>query len=461
MPSTSPRWFPIAALVAVVAIVASVAAAYLLGAARNRTVTAYFTSAEAVFEDNAVRVLGVPVGKITEVEPEGTRVRVEMEITDADLKLPADVRAVVVSPSVVTGRYVQFTPTYSGGPELADGAVIPVERTAVPLGVDDLTRTASELATALGPQGVNSNGALSDVVDVGAQNLGGNGEEFNRAVRNVGELSGTLSDSREELFGTVTELQSFVSTIAERDAEVREFNDRLQVVAGFLADDREELGDAFRELSIALGDVAAFVRDNREILGSNVDRLVTVTDAVVRQRRALKEILDVAPAGLNNLFNAYNSVPGTLDTRINIALPTLLGLVCQNAGTAYDEQIPSPPTFDKTPIGAVCGQLGGLVSGNQADTVTALSALGVPADARFPGLAVPTDQPGAIPDVTTLPDPPAAPQGAPAPAPPATGTAPEPPVEDAAPAEPEPPAGLLAPAVPIPPIAPQPTEGGR
>lgn len=454
MPSTSPRWFPIAALVAVVAIVASVAAAYLLGAARNRTVTAYFTSAEAVFEDNAVRVLGVPVGKITEVEPEGTRVRVEMEITDADLKLPADVRAVVVSPSVVTGRYVQFTPTYSGGPELADGAVIPVERTAVPLGVDDLTRTASELATALGPQGVNSNGALSDFVDVGAQNLGGNGEEFNRAVRNVGELSGTLSDSREELFGTVTELQSFVSTIAERDAEVREFNDRLQAVAGFLADDREELGDAFRELSIALGDVAAFVRDNREILGSNVDRLVTVTDAVVRQRRALEEILDVAPAGLNNLFNAYNSVPGTLDTRINIALPTLLGLICERAADA------AGPAFPGSPIAAICGRLGGLLSGNQADTVTALSALGVPADARFPGLAVPTDQPGAIPDVTTLPDTPAAPQAAPTPVPPATGVAPEAPAEDA-PAEPEPPAGLLGPTVPIPPITPRPTEGGR
>jgi virulence factor Mce-like protein len=403
------RWFRIAAVVAVGVVVAAVVTAYALSGT-SRTVTAYFTSAEGVFPDNSVRVLGVQVGRITEVEPAGTRVRVDMEITDADLVLPADVRAVVISPSVVTGRYVQFTPTYAGGPTLADGAVIPVERTAVPLGVDDLTRTASELATMLGPQGVNSTGALSDLVEVGARNLRGNGEEFNQAVRNLGELSATLSDSREELFGTVTELQSFVSTIAANDGRVRELNGRLQEVAGFLADDREDLGAAFRELSIALGDVASFVRDNREILDDDVEKLTKVTDAVVRQRKALTEVLDVAPAGLNNLFNAYNSASGTLDTRINMALPQLLAMVCQAAGQVY--AAPGPPVpFGQTPIGAICRLAGQAAAqgGGDAQFVTALRAQlpadrGDPATAPIPGLAVPTDQPGDPVDITTLPD---------------------------------------------------------
>ncbi|MGQ0576143.1 MAG: MCE family protein [Pseudonocardia sp.] len=470
--SNSSRWFQIAAIVAVVAVVASLLVAYALSGT-SRTVTAYFTSAEGVFPSNSVRVLGVPVGTITGVEPQGTTVKVDIEITDDDLQLPTDVRAVVVSPSVVTGRYVQFTPTYAGGPELADGAVIPVERTAVPLGVDDLARTATELATALGPQGVNADGALSDVLDVGAANLGGNGEAFNDAVRNFGELSGTLSGSREELFGTVTELQSFVSTIRANDAEVREFNRRLEEVSGFLADDREDLGAAFRELSIALGDVAAFVRDNREILDSNVERLVNVTDAVVRQRDALTEILDVAPLGLGNLGNAYNSTPGTLDTRVNMGgdgpdTGGLTALLCQIASP----QFPTAPL-----IGQICAMVAaGGMGASSPEAITALRVsiaeqAGVPLD-QIPGLVVPTDEPGAIPDVTTLPGV-TTPPGPTAPAP---GGAPASPAPDsAAPAAPAPrpasgpaaedPAGLLGPAVPIAPFppgsTPAPAGGGR
>ncbi|MGE3662634.1 MAG: MCE family protein [Pseudonocardia sp.] len=334
--------------------------------------------------------------------------------------LPADVRAVVISPSVVTGRYIQFTPTYSGGPVLADGAVIPVERTAVPLGVDDLARTATELATALGPRGANRDGALADLVDVGARNLDGNGAALNTAVRDLGELSGTLADSREELFGTVTELQGFASTIAAHDHEVRELNGRLRDVAGYLADDREELGDALHELSIALGEVAGFVRDNREVLGTDVERLATVTDAVVRQRRALAEILDVAPAGLDNLYNADNASAGTLDTRVNLALPQLLTMVCQ--------AVQQPPD---TPIGHLCSLVGrAAAAGGDARFITALRAqlpaeLADPATAPVPGLAVPTDAPGAPVDVTTVPDPGPVPGTAEAPE--ATGSpAPEP-----------------------------------
>jgi phospholipid/cholesterol/gamma-HCH transport system substrate-binding protein len=360
-----------------------------------RMITAYFTSATAVFEDNSVRVLGVPVGSIVEVAPEGTRVRVEIRIDDPDLKLPADVHAVVVSPSLVTGRYIQLAPTWSGGPELGAGAVIPVERTDVPLGIDELARTTTELADALGPRGLNSEGALSDALDVGAANLDGNGKALNDTIRNLGELSGTLADSREELFGTITELQSFVSMVAENDAEVREFNRRLEDVAGFLADERGDLGVAVRELSIALGEVADFVRDNREMLDSNVDRLTDVTAVLAKQRDALAEILDVAPAALGNLALAYNGSSGTLDTRADInelTLPPIV-LVCEalRRGTPHE----LPPSLSDA-----CSALEPVVSGavplpNPAQVITALQEGNPP---PVPGLALPTEPAPPLPD---------------------------------------------------------------
>jgi phospholipid/cholesterol/gamma-HCH transport system substrate-binding protein len=382
---TDRRQLQFTALAAVVAVLLATAF-FVIARPSGRTVTAYFTSAVAAFEDNSVRVLGVPVGTIDRVVPEGTRVRVEMTIDDPELRLPADARAVIISPSLVTGRYVQLTPTWASGPELADGAVIPVERTAVPLDVDDLARTATDLTDALGPDGANRTGALSDVLDVGAANLGGNGRAINDTITDLGELSGTLADSREELFGTVTELQSFVSTIAANDAEVREFNDRLQDVTGFLADERGDLGAALSELSVALGEVAVFVQDNREILRSNVDRLTTVTGVLVDQQEALAETLDLAPAALGNLANAYNGSSGTLDTRANInelTLPPIV-LICELLSRGTPAGLP-------TTVSDACADLAPILDGavplpSADEVITTLQSGGTP---EVPGLTLP------------------------------------------------------------------------
>jgi ABC-type transporter Mla subunit MlaD len=290
----------------------------------------------------------------------------------------------------VTGRYIQLAPTWSGGPELQSGAVIPIERTAVPLGVDDLARTATELADALGPHGINAKGALADALDVGAANLNGNGQAVNDTIRNLGELSGTLADSREDLFGTVTELQSFVSMLAENDAEVREFNKRLEDVAGFLAAERGDLATAVRELSIALGEVADFVRDNREVLHSNVDRLTDVTAVLVKQREALAEVLDVAPAALGNLALAYNPASGTLDTRAllnELTLPIEV-LVCRLVKQSTPEDLAKLP--DSLPVNCenILGGLEALPLPSAADVITSLQSGQLP---PVPGLALPIE----------------------------------------------------------------------
>lgn len=395
---TDRRQLQLTGLAAVIAVLLAVGV-YFVSQQQGRTVTAYFASASAVFEDNGVRVLGVPVGTITEIVPEGTQVRVEMRIDDPDLKLPADAGAVVVSPSLVTGRYIQLTPTYSGGPELADGAVIPIDRTAVPLGVDDLTRTATDLATALGPDGANSKGALSDALDVGADNLAGNGQAFNDTIRNLGELSGTLASSREELFGTVTELQSFVSTIAANDGQVREFNGRLEDVSGFLAAERGDLAAAVSELSVALGDVADFVRDNRAALKGNVDKLRDVTAVLAGQQEALTEIFDIAPAALSNLALTYNGSSGTLDTRANInelTLPPIV-LICEALKRGNPSDLP-------TSISDICVGLEPVLSGavplpSPAEVITSLEKGEPPPVA---GLALPT-APAPAPAAPELP----------------------------------------------------------
>jgi phospholipid/cholesterol/gamma-HCH transport system substrate-binding protein len=282
----------------------------------RKTLTASFDRAVGLYEKSDVRILGVRVGEVTKIVPEGDDVRVEMEY-DAKYEIPAEAQALVVAPSIVSDRYVQLTPVFTGGSVLEDGAKLGKDRTAVPVELDQIYAALDQLNVALGPNGANKDGALNDVLSVGAENLKGNGQLLGTTLEDFSTFVTTLSEQREDLFGTIANLQDFTTTIANSDQTVRAFNRDLAQVAGQLEGEREDLARAVRELSVALGEVATFVRDNREDLKANVSNLRVVTDVLVKQQNALKEFIDVAPTGLSNLQLAYNPSTGTLDTRDN------------------------------------------------------------------------------------------------------------------------------------------------
>jgi len=305
------------AMACVLALVASAALWWIFSGVNSRKVTALFGAAVGLYQGSDVRVLGVKVGTIDDVQPEGKLVRVTMTL-DRDVKVPADAQAVVVAPSVVSDRYVQLAPAYTAGPTMGDDVVIPRERTATPVELDELYSSLDKLTTALGPNGANKNGSLSDLLTSAANNLDGNGQALNDTIKNLGDATRTLSGSKEDLFATVDNLSSFTAMLAANDSQVRDFNKQLAEVAGFLADERENLGAALTELANALGQVQGFIKDNRAVLKSNVDKLASITGVLVKQRAALAETLDVAPLALGNLQNSYNAASGTLDTRADI-----------------------------------------------------------------------------------------------------------------------------------------------
>ncbi|GAA4054111.1 MULTISPECIES: MCE family protein [Actinomadura] len=305
-------------------VTAGVAAVVLAGTALaafdddpGYTVTAYFRKAVGVHEGSDVRVLGLKVGAIRSVRPEPSRVRVDMRL-DRTVLVPANAGALVIAPSVVADRYVQLTPVYTGGPRLADGAVIPVERTGTPMEIDQLYATVSKLATDLGPDGLNRDGALSDAIRTGAANLDGNGRAAGRTIEQLGRAAKTLNGSQRDLFATVDNLRRFTGMLRDNDAQVRQAERQLADVTGFLAADRADLAAALRLLAEALGKVKTFVEDNRALLKSNVGKLASITQVLVEQRRSLAEALDVQPLNVQNVLNAYDPQTGSLMGRANL-----------------------------------------------------------------------------------------------------------------------------------------------
>jgi phospholipid/cholesterol/gamma-HCH transport system substrate-binding protein len=299
------------------ALVVTAALWWVFSGSGQHHVTAYFSRAVGVYSGSDVRVLGVRVGQVDTVTPRGEQVQVDMTV-DGSVGIAEDTTVLVIAPSVVADRYVQFAKLARGGPRLKDGASIPVQRTATPVELDQLYASLDTLSKALGPNGANSQGALSDLLKTGAQNLQGNGQAFNDSVRNFAQLARTLAGNSGDLFGTVDELQRFTTMLATNDQQVSGVNQQLSQISGTLAANSGELAHALDSLGQALGDVQAFIRDNRGAIKSNVDNLVTTTRTLVEQRQSLAETLDGVPLAVSNVLNAIDPATGRLRGRGNV-----------------------------------------------------------------------------------------------------------------------------------------------
>lgn len=305
------------AVACVLALVIAAVVWWIFASANTRKISAYFDQTIGVYAGSDVRVLGVTVGTIDSVTPEGTQVRVDMSV-DRSIRIPAGAQAVVVAPSVVSDRYVQLAPVYTGGPTMTDNAVIPVARTATPVELDQLYQSLNKVSTDLGPNGANKNGSLSDLLNTLAGNLNGNGQNLHDTITQLSQLATTLDSNKDNLFATVDNLAQFTQTLANSDATVRKFTQQLDNVSGFLAGQRGQLAAAVSQLGTALGQVQGFIQNNRGMIKSNVDNLQQVTQVLVNERASLAEVLDEAPLALDDVVNSYNAASGSLDARADL-----------------------------------------------------------------------------------------------------------------------------------------------
>lgn len=305
-------------------------------------VVAWFPSTDGIYAGDEVRVLGVPVGKIDSIEPQGAAVRVEFHV-DSDVKIPKEAKAVIVAPSLVSSRYLQLTPRYDGGAVMSDGATIKLADTAVPVEWDQIKGQLNDLAKALGPRGANRNGALSDIIDAGAKALDGQGATINQTIADLSNAVGVLDSGADDAFSVVRNLQVFVAALAESDGQMKKFIENLGAVSSMLVDDKRLVRSAMRNLSGAVGDVEEFIRTNRRGLNTSVTRLSDLVQVVNKQQGDLAQILHVAPNGLANLTESYHRGQDAVGVNLSSA------------------NIHSPGAL-------ICGALGGAAGTNEAGT---------------------------------------------------------------------------------------------
>lgn len=273
------------------------------------TYTAYFKSTTGLYEGNEVKVLGVKVGKVTRITQETTRVRVDFEV-DRDQKLPSEVKAALVAPSLVTGRFLQLAPVYDGGPVLRSGGSIPDTRTAVPVEFDEVKKQVTRLAQALGPR-AGGKGALNDLISVAARNLdAGTAKNLRASLRGMSEAVDTISSSGDDIFATVRGVDSFLTNLVDNESSLRSFSTELDSASTFLAEDRAMMARSISLLQAALGDLTTFVRDNRGAVATSVDSLTTLSKTLADEKVQLANALHRAPTVMANYYNIQDPYHG-------------------------------------------------------------------------------------------------------------------------------------------------------
>jgi phospholipid/cholesterol/gamma-HCH transport system substrate-binding protein len=309
----SPRGVRIGLAVAlVVALIGGVITVVRTAAGAGRiTVVGYFANSTGLYKGDSVVILGVPVGKVEEIEPQPEHVKITFWYKDK-YKVPANANAVILSPSLVTPRSIQLTPAYTGGRVMADQTVLSQERTAVPVEYDDFRQQLERLTQVLQPTTPGGTSTLGTFVNTAAENLRGQGPNIRDTITKLSQAISALGDHSNDLFSSVKNLSLLVSALRDSRDLLQQLNQNLASVTGLLANDPDEVANAVRDLNNVVDDVAGFLAENREAVGTTSDKLASVTTALNQSLDDVKQLLHVAPTAFQNFLNIYQPAQGTL-----------------------------------------------------------------------------------------------------------------------------------------------------
>jgi phospholipid/cholesterol/gamma-HCH transport system substrate-binding protein len=299
------------ALVLLLTLLCGLVVVWSLPKIARTSVVAYFDDSNGIFVGDDVVILGVKVGHVDHIEPQPERAKVTFSF-DRKYQVPADVNAVIVSPKLITSRAIQLSPAYTGGPTLANGAVIPQSRTAVPVEFDDLRQQLEKLTQSLQPTQPGGVSPLGAIINTTADNLRGRGSHIRDMVIKLSQAVSALGDHSGDIYYTVKNLSTLVTALHDSADLMAQLNINLASVTSLLANDPDEVARAVDDLNTAVGDVTGFVADNREALGTTSDRLASVTKALVDSLDDVKQTLHVLPNALQNFINIYEPAHGSI-----------------------------------------------------------------------------------------------------------------------------------------------------
>lgn len=313
LPRLSRASVIVGSLVVVLALVVFFVGRELYQKLTNNTVVAYFTETNGLYSGDKVQIMGVRVGSIDKIEPAGDKMKVTFHYSNK-YKVPANAQAVILNPTLVAARNIQLTAPYRGGPVLADGAVIPIERTQVPTEWDQLRNSVTNIISKLGPTKEQPKGPFGDVIESFADGLAGKGKQINTTFDALSRALTALNEGRGDFFAVLRSLALFVNALHQDDQQFVALNKNLAQFTDSLVGSDRDLANAIQQLDSMLATLRPFLEKNREVLAHDIDNLATATTTLLQPDplNGLETGLHVLPTAAANINQIYHPSHGAV-----------------------------------------------------------------------------------------------------------------------------------------------------
>lgn len=269
-----------------------------VGFGDGREYTAVFTTASMLEKGDDVRVAGVSVGEVSEVEHhERSQALVTFRVK-TDVELTTSSRAEIRFLNLVGDRYLALEEGRDADTADAQDPTepIPTDRTSPALDLTTLFNGFKPLFRALQPEQVNE---LSlNLVQV----LQGEGGTVAGLLRRTASLTGDLAD-RDELIGrVVTNLDQTLRTVDSRNSELTRLIVELKGWMGDLARDRRLIGSSLGSIADLTEEVADLLTRGRPLLEADIAQLRRLARLLNqdRNRDVLVELVERLPESMTD-----------------------------------------------------------------------------------------------------------------------------------------------------------------
>jgi phospholipid/cholesterol/gamma-HCH transport system substrate-binding protein len=266
--------------------------------------SASFGEASQLAQEADVRISGVRVGKVKQIQPDGKTGRslVTMELESKYAPLPSDAKALLRQKTLLGETYVELTPGTDKARKVPEGGRLPAGSVSSTVELDEILRTFDPATRA----------AFQEWMQTQAQAIGGHGRDLNDALGNLGpfaedtaELVDILNRQEPALRRLISNAGVVFEALSERDGQLRDLIENSNRVFETTARRDRELQESFVALP-------TFERESRQTV-RRLTQFARATDPLVTQLRpaarelspTLTDLAALAP-DLKGLFLELN-----------------------------------------------------------------------------------------------------------------------------------------------------------
>lgn len=267
-----------------------------IGLGSTETYRAQFTTASMLEKGDDVRIAGISVGEVSEVEIHDRTQAMVTFTAASDVALTQASRAEIRYLNIVGDRYLGLEQGDPEAPELEPDSVIPLERTSPALNLTELYNGFQPLFSALEPDQVNE--LSMNIVQV----LQGEGGTIKSLLARTASLTNSLAD-RDELIGEVVDnLDQLLETVDERRGQLNDLVVQLRRWMGNLAQDRDLIGRSVSSVSTLSAQLSDLLTRGRPLLKEDIRQLRTLAATLSKResQQVITGLLDRLPEAMTD-----------------------------------------------------------------------------------------------------------------------------------------------------------------